>query len=208
MSDLQCPATLLVTRHGDARYPVQGVLGDDGGTLTDLGRRQAASLAEQVRPRRVAVVYTSTMSRAEQTGRIVADRLGVGVRGEAGLQEFAVGALVGAPIADPRLRQVCDAWLQGDLAAAIPGGESGHEVLERCRAALSGLADVHRGETVVVVSHGGVMSLVLPRLAGNVPNDLARDRSVPHCVPVELRVDADGWQLVDWPGSDRPGKTD
>jgi 2,3-bisphosphoglycerate-dependent phosphoglycerate mutase len=41
MSDLQCPATLLIARHGDADYAVDGVLSDDGGRLTGNGSEQA-----------------------------------------------------------------------------------------------------------------------------------------------------------------------
>ena len=54
MSDLQCPATLLVSRHGDAEYAVPGVLqSEDGGRLTDRGRDQVSHLAEAIQYRRV-----------------------------------------------------------------------------------------------------------------------------------------------------------
>ncbi len=201
MSDLQCPATVLVARHGDARYPVHGVLTDHGGSLTDLGRTQSVALATAVRARRVAAVYASTMARAEATGGIVADQLGLRLHVVAGLQEFSVGALEGVPYTDPRPQRIFEAWLDGDLDAAIPGGESGLEVIARYEAALGAIADVHRGETVVVISHGGVMSLSLPRLADNTPNDLARARFLPNCAPAELTADGDGWLLHAWPGS-------
>ena len=45
MSDLQCPATLLVARHGDADYPHAKVLSDDGGWLTETGVAQVRDLA-------------------------------------------------------------------------------------------------------------------------------------------------------------------
>jgi len=201
VSDLQCPATLLVARHGDAAYPIRGVLTDEGGTLTDLGRSQAAALAESVRPRRIAAVYTSAMSRAVSTGQIAAASLGVRADVVPGLQEFSVGELSGLPYDDPRPQQVFDAWVDGDLDAAIPGGESGLQIVERYEAALASIADLHRGETVVVISHGGVMSLVLPRLADNTPNDLARNRFLPNCAAAELSVDGDGWAMLHWPGS-------
>jgi 2,3-bisphosphoglycerate-dependent phosphoglycerate mutase len=201
VTDLQCPVTLLVARHGDAQYPVHGVLTDDGGWLTDKGREQAAALADRVRGRRVAAVMTSTMNRAVQTGRIVADHLEVVHHAVPGLQEFSVGSLAGVAYRDPRAQLVFDAWLAGDLSAGCPGGESGQVVLTRFEAALREIADRHRGETVVTISHGGVMSLVIPRMADNVPNDLARQRFLPNCVPAELTLDADACRLVSWPGS-------
>lgn len=201
MSDLQCPATVLIARHGDAEYPVHGVLSDHGGRLTDKGKAQAAGLGEHLRGRRVAAVYTSTMTRAVSTGAIVGKGLALPSRSVPGLQEFSVGELAGVPYRDPRAQQIFDAWLDGDLAVGCPGGETGLDVVRRFEAAIADLADLHRGETIVVISHGGVMSMVVPRLATNVPDDLARQRFVPNCVPAEVAVDSDGWLLISWPGT-------
>ncbi|HEY7988182.1 MAG TPA: histidine phosphatase family protein, partial [Lapillicoccus sp.] len=61
MSDLQCPARFLVARHGEAMYAHPELLSDEGGRLTDLGKEQAADLAERLRGERVAAVYTSRL---------------------------------------------------------------------------------------------------------------------------------------------------
>ena len=202
MSDLHCPATLLIARHGDAQYGVDGVLSDDGGALTDKGREQVRHLVEQVRPRRIAEVYCSTMDRAVQSAELAASELGVRPVVADGLQEFSVGELAGVSFQDPRAQQVFDGWLHGDLDAGCPGAEDGHAVVKRFREALEEIADTHRGETVLVFTHGGVMSLVVPRLSSNVRNDLvAGQRFLPNCVPAEVEVDADGWRVISWPGS-------
>jgi probable phosphoglycerate mutase len=203
MSDLQCPATLLIARHGDAEYAVDGVMSDDGGALTDKGRAQVRHLVEQVRPRRIAEVYSSTMHRAVQSAELAASDLGVRAIAVDGLQEFAVGELAGVSHKHPRAQLVFDAWLHGDLDIGGPGAEDGHAVVKRFREALDEIADTHRGETVLVFTHGGVMSLAIPRLAVNVRNDLATQRFLPNCVPAEVEVDADGWRLVSWPGSEQ-----
>ena len=203
MSDLQCPATLLIARHGDAEYAVDGVMSDDGGALTDKGRAQVRHLVEQVRPRRIAEVYSSTMHRAVQSAELAASDLGVRAIAVDGLQEFAVGELAGVSHQHPRAQLAFDAWLHGDLDIGGPGAEDGHAVVKRFREALDEIADTHRGETVLVFTHGGVMSLAIPRLAVNVRNDLATQRFLPNCVPAEVEVDADGWRLVSWPGSEQ-----
>ena len=92
-----------------------------------------------------------------------------------------------------------DAWLDGHLTHALPGAESGLEVVTRVRSALDSVADQHRGETVVVVSHGGAMSVALPWMADDVRDDRARGSGVPNCGLVEMQGDADGWRLVAWP---------
>lgn len=201
MSDLHCPATLLVSRHGEAQYSVEGVLSDDGGALTDKGRDQVRHLVGQVRSRRVAAVYSSQMERAVESAELAATLLGLRSVVVDGLQEFSVGDLAGVSFHDARAQQVFDAWLHGDLSAACPGAEDGHAVVTRFKGALDEMADRHRGETVLVFTHGGAMSLAIPRLSVNLRNDLAAQRFLPNCVPAEVEIDADGWRVVTWPGA-------
>jgi len=201
VSDLHCAATLLVARHGDADYPHARVLSDDGGWLTDTGRAQVRDLAESVSGRRVAAVYTSGLQRAVESGVVAADVLGVASRVVRGLEEFSVGALAGRAHDDPELGGVFEAWKAGHLGTFIPGGESGEEVLDRYRAALEEIADLHRGETVLVFSHGGVMSFALPRMGRNVRSDLAAQMFLPNCAVAEIAIDADDVSVVSWPGS-------
>lgn len=204
MSDLQCPASLLVSRHGDARSARPGCLSDEGGWLSGLGRQQVRDLVHSLRELPVAAVWSSTMARAVESAALAAELLGVPAQTLPGLQEFSVGELDGVSYHDPQAQAVFDRWLAGDLDAGCPGGEDGHTLVARYREAVETIADQHRGETVLVFSHGGVMSLVLPRLAMNARNDLAAQRFLPNCVPAELAVDADGWLLRSWPGSTDP----
>jgi len=198
MSDLQCAATLVVARHGEAEFD-ESVLSDAGGRLTDLGRQQARELAESLRGRRIALVYTSGMARARQTADIVADVLGVPVRVSDGLQELSVGDYAGEPDWGA-LRPVLDAWAAGDLDVAVPGGETGRQLIDRFTRELDAIADLHRGETVLLVSHGGVMSLALRHLAANLRRDRAPDAVLSNTSTIELRADADGWVCVSWAG--------
>lgn len=201
MSDLHCPATLLVARHGDADYPHAKVLSDDGGWLTEKGKEQVRALAESLRSRNISSVWTSRLQRAVESGVIAADLLGVESRAIDGLEEFSVGALEGRDHDDPELAGVFEAWKAGHLGTFIPGGESGEQVLKRYRAALEQISDQHRGETVLVFTHGGVMSFCLPRMGRNVRNDLAAQQFLPNCAVAEISIDADDVTVHSWPGS-------
>ena len=70
MSDLHCPATVLVTGHGD--------------------RVQLRSLAESLRPRRVARVYTSTLPTSVASGALAAEVLAVDAVAVEGLADFCL----------------------------------------------------------------------------------------------------------------------
>ena len=201
MSDLQCPATLLVARHGDAEYALAGVLSDDGGRMTVRGREQVRHLAGQIRARRIAAVYSSRMAPAVESAELAASELGLQHVVVEGLQEFSVGDLAEVSSPDEQTQKVFEAWLLGDLDAACPGAEDGHLVVSRFTKALGEIADLHRGETVLVFSHGGAMGLVLPRVSVNGRNNLATARPLPNCVPAEVEIDGDGWRLISWPGT-------
>lgn len=178
MSDLQCPARVFVVGSVAARYAVPGGTSDTAAGLTAEGVDRARRLAERLRAERVAVVYTSRQAPAVDTGAVVARLLAVDAHVLAGVEELGT-----------------------EVAARWPGGESGAEALARMGAALDAVADRHRGEAVLVVSHGAVMSLALPRLAGNA--GILRG-APPRLDPgdvVALERDADGWRLTaPWPG--------
>jgi probable phosphoglycerate mutase len=200
MSDLFCASTLVVARHGEAEYDNPGVASDDGGSLTLRGREQSQELAESLRDSRVAAIWCSDMSRAVQTAEIAAAQLGVVVRVRRGLREFSVGDFAGQPLTAALFADVLAAWAAGDLSAGCPGAETGSDVVRRVSEELHQVVDSHRGETVLVISHGGTMSLVLPRLVTNVKPDFATGRPLANCAPCEISADADGWVLRTWNG--------
>ena len=200
MSDLQCAARVFVARHGEAVYESE-LLSDAGGWLSPLGREQARGLAESLSGQRIARVWTSDMARAVQTGEIVASVLGVDVVVRKGLREFGVGHAAGTNGVPDPFAATFASWLDGDLAARIPGAESGTEVVDRFEAVLTELADDHRGEGVLVVSHGGVMCMALSALARNLDMSHSRELPMPHCGVVAMEADVDGWVARSWAGS-------
>lgn len=188
-------------RHGEAEYDDLDRLSEDGGRLTALGRQQAEALGARLATERVAAIYTSTLARAVETGERLGAVLGLPRSSVEGVQEFAIGDLVGRPVGDPAVAEVFRRWVDGDLSVGCPGAETGAEIIDRFTDALDALADRHRGEAIVVVSHGGVMSLGITHHATNAAPALVHQHLLPHCALVPVEVDADGWRLAGpWPG--------
>lgn len=199
MGDLQCAARVLVVRHGDAEYE-SPLLSDAGGWLTPRGRQQARDLADALAGERISRVWTSDTARAVQTGEIVAARLGVDVVVREGLRELGVGDHAGGTGDPDPFAETFGSWLAGDLSARIAGGESGQEVIDRFGAVLAEVADAHRGEAVLVVSHGGAICMAVPELARNLDPAHAHGRPLTSCAVVRLDGDADGWVARSWNG--------
>jgi len=191
MSDLQCAARIVLARHGEAEYE-SAELNDDGGSLTQRGRAQARALGEQLHHERVAHVYTSSLARAVQTGELAAGVLGVEVTVREGLHEFGVGDARGRTFGEGLFAPVFDRWLGGDPDTRVPGGESGAEIADRVAAVLDDVADRHRGETVLVVAHGGAILATLSVLAWR----RGRTDRIATCAFAVLERDGDGWLLT------------
>lgn len=206
MSDLHCPANLVLARHGAYAGAPIWTSQPPGPGLTDEGRGQALTLAESLADRSVRHVWTSDLRRAEETGAVVAERLGVGRTSLAGLRELSVGDIEGTsdPSAVGPVDEAFRAWLEGDLDARVPGGESGREVLARASAELQAIADQHRGETVLVVAHGGVICLSVALLCAGVRPAFVLEHGLRYCDTVEVSDDADGWVARSWAGRPLP----
>jgi broad specificity phosphatase PhoE len=193
VTSLQCATTLVVARHAEAEYETSE-WADEGGSLSALGRKQAVALGEALAGRRVAHVWTSTLARAVQTAEIAAARLGVGVTTRRDLREFGVGEHTGVPKdLDPFLETYLR-WLDGDLDVRMPGSETGREIAERVGSVLREIADLHPGETVLVVSHGGAIGLGVPNLC----RMDVQQTQLSNCGTVEVLADADGWVCTRW----------
>jgi broad specificity phosphatase PhoE len=151
----------------------------------------------------VASVFSSDASRAVQTAEIVAARLRISVTACKSLREVAVGSLMGEPFDLTRLDPVTEEWYAGNLDARFDQGESGHEVVERHQRQLEEIADLHRGETVLVVGHQTALGIVVPTLARDLTTAWVREHELDNTETVELEHDADGWVLRRW-GSRQP----
>ena len=118
--------------------------------------------------------------------------LGVDVTVREGLGEFAVGEAYGKPAGAGIFVDEMRRWVAGDVDATYPGSESAVDVVARVRPVLDAIADVHRGEAVLVVAHGGVVVATQAVLA----YQPGRPWDFPNCSYVELEGDASGWRVL------------
>jgi probable phosphoglycerate mutase len=208
VSDLR----LVLARHGQTQANVDRILDTvlPGPPLTELGRAQADALGHELAQGAegtVTAIYHSSALRARQTATVVAEHLGLAPVEVAGVHETQVGDLEGRndEPAIHEFRHVFERWQAGDLGVAHPGGESGRAVLDRYRAAVTGLRDRHPdGGTIVLVCHGAALRLAAEDLVEHVGTPRRDEDHVANCGRVVLRPRGSGWELVAW-RSDVPG---
>ena len=166
---------LTLVRHAQQDYP-EGDEFDhslwDNPPLSGLGRVQAHAVAAVLGEADVDVIACSTMQRAMETAEIIASPHGLKpvVRSELreidSYREIPDGAnpqdlVPPAEWADHEERW--QRWVSWDLMFF---GESSAEFRARCLGAIDELVDEHRGEHIVLISHGGVINALLGSILG------------------------------------------
>ena len=144
---------LLVVRHGQSVWNAERRWqGRADPPLSELGRRQAAA----AEPGDVDLVVTSPLSRAHETAVILAGSTGAPLAEvHADLQEREAGEWTGMTRAEIA-RRYPGAPRDGRRP---PGYEPDDAVRARVEHRLRDVASRHRGRTVLVVTHGGVIGV-------------------------------------------------
>jgi 2,3-bisphosphoglycerate-dependent phosphoglycerate mutase len=154
---------LLLIRHGEtawnAEHRVQGHLDIP---LSPLGVLQSARLAECLANEPIDAVYSSGQSRAWLTAAPLAARLGLEVIAEPRLRERSFGIFEGLTLDEiaERYPPEFKKWRERDPAWRPEGGESGQQLIDRVLSAVSDIGVNHPSQTVVLVSHGGVLDVL------------------------------------------------
>ena len=153
-------------RHGESTYNAQGrVQGHLNIPLSELGRRQAAALAEVCRGWGGEAIFCSPLRRARETAEPIAAALALPVRDEPGLIEIKVGVFQGhsRDELDHVFPEEYARWRSGDPDYAMPGGESRRALMQRGRVVLESIAQGDYGR-VIVVSHGAILAAAFKSL--------------------------------------------
>ena len=169
---------LLLVRHGATNATAEDRFsGSSGAELSEQGRWQAARLGERLAPQNIAAVYSSPLSRALDTARIVAGHCGLEPLVRDGLREIGHGHWEGMKREDVEREFGAEyaAWEADPFTFAPSGGESGVVVLARALPLVREIVTAHPGRHVLVVSHKATLRLVLSSLLAFDPRGY-RDR--------------------------------
>jgi broad specificity phosphatase PhoE len=149
---------LILIRHGETTANVAGRMqGRTNDPLTERGQRQVEAVAQRLveAEEPIEALYSSSLLRACLTAKAIGVALHLDIRSRDALQEMHLGDLDGVTSDE------LTAAIPRDWDTRYPGGESPREFVERIMGAFYGIMAAHPGGTVVVVSHGGVISTAL-----------------------------------------------
>ena len=171
--------TIFLARHGESDWNVEKRFqGHTDRPLTERGREQAYALADLVAGEKIDAIYTSPLSRAQETAEIVAARVGLEPVALPELREVDTGSWSGLSRADVEARfpEGFARWRSG--GSGWEDGETYEEMAERVIGALGTVAEAHPDGRVLVISHGGPIRAIHAAAEGLAIDDYRRLRPV------------------------------
>ncbi len=158
---------LWLIRHGESTGNRDGLLqGQEDLPLSPFGHEQCKRLAERLASTRFSVLYSSDLSRAQQTASYLAERWNLPIHIDPRLREIDVGAWSGLAnqVIAERFPDEWLRWMDRDPTLKRGGGESYADAQLRVTMAIGQIAKRHPGERIAIVMHGGVMRAYMASL--------------------------------------------
>jgi probable phosphoglycerate mutase len=191
---------LIVVRHGETAWNRERRMqGTTDTPLSDVGRAQARALGRRLAGRDFAALYASDLCRARDTAAIIAEHTGRELITDPRLRERSFGVFEGltAREIEERFPDEHARFASRDPDYEVPGGECARVFSGRCIGCLSEIAGRHRGDEIVVVTHGLVLDALYRAARGLAHGE---QRPVP-LINASLNLfgyDGAAWRLEVW----------
>jgi broad specificity phosphatase PhoE len=165
---------LLLVRHGATENNAQArYTGQSDVPLSPLGMLQAEAVSRYLMGARLDAIVSSDLRRARSTAEAVARHHRITLIFDEDLREISLGEWEGLTYAEVLQRdpERAASWHSGrpeSLVVAPPGGETTHQFLERILRAFDRWQNAYSDplSTIVWVTHGGVIGILLCHLLG------------------------------------------
>jgi alpha-ribazole phosphatase len=150
---------IWLIRHGEPAAMRGRCYGKLDAGLSDAGRAQMRATAECLKSESFDAIYASTRLRTVESARI----LGVACQEDAGLCEIDFGDFEGLTYDEiaERYPELYRQWMESPTEVQFPNGESFATMRQRVLGAFHEIRAKHEGRTVAIVTHGGVIRIVL-----------------------------------------------
>ena len=156
---------LFLIRHGDTidtdtKKVFKGTIDIP---LSEKGRRRIEAAAAFLSRFPIGHVYTSALSRCMESGSIIARPHGLEITVRAAFNELDFGVWEGLSV-DEIIRQYPEEfrlWFSDPERFTPPQGEILADMQKRVLAAFYELADTHKGENLAIITHGGVVRVIV-----------------------------------------------
>ena len=150
---------IYLMRHGAAPSDRYGGWSTYG--LTEKGKEQVHNAKAQLRNKGIVEIFASDLVRAKETAEIVAEELSLEITYLPQFRESNNGLLAGMLKTEAVEKYPGMYWNALDWTQTWPGGESPEQFFRRVQSAWYEFKKQAGNKNVLLVSHGGVMNIIL-----------------------------------------------
>ena len=185
-------------RHGETDWNKGGrYQGWTNIELNDAGKEQARLLGKRFKYIPVDAVYVSPLTRARQTAAPLAEAAELTPVVDEHFKEINFGEWEGHTSAElsEKYGKAYTDFFDDPFSHPMPGEGSFQHVMKRAVAGFNELEERHRGQNVAIVSHGGLLRVMLVGLL-NMTNEFYRKTWMTNTSITVLDVMEDGRKLL------------
>jgi alpha-ribazole phosphatase len=178
MADIISPETILwLLRHPEPEASATGrCYGSLDLELSANGLLQAHATAKVLAREPLNAIYSSPRRRCQQAARILAAGRTCSIETMDALREMDFGAFEGRGFDEiaALYPEIYRQWMEHPTEVRFPDGEDFSEMRARVLAAVEDIRSRHLGERVALVTHGGVVRIILAEALGMAPANIFR----------------------------------
>ena len=187
---------LYFVRHGESEANTLRVISNRESPfgLTALGKQQAIILADRLKDIPITAIFSSPILRARETAEILAQSFHLPYQITKALREYDCGILEDKSDEDSwKLHhEIAEDWtLHHNHLRKPEGGESYLEIKKRFLPFIESFTQngLHAEAHILLVSHGGLLQLMLPEILTNIDHAFVRSHGIRHtqCIIAEQR---------------------
>lgn len=161
---------LYIVRHGETEWNrekrTQGCSNDY--SLSQEGKLQAIAAAKRFKDLHLDTIYSSDLKRAFETAQEISKAVSVPVNISEGLREMNFGCWEGLTFDEIMIKyaDIYKVWSTKPKETIIPQGETLVMLQERVIHAVNDILLKHKGENILIVSHGISIKVLILSILG------------------------------------------
>ncbi|HHU60979.1 MAG: histidine phosphatase family protein [Bacillota bacterium] len=159
--------SVILVRHGETVWNLeQRYQGQLDSPLSKQGIIQTEQVAKALSKRVIDVIYCSDLLRARKTAEKIGEYHNLVPYSDSRLREIKFGVWEGLTRAEvmEKYNDIYKARFEDGLNIRVPGGELPGELLERFAGFLEEKISKHQNQTIVIVSHGAALRVIIASL--------------------------------------------
>ena len=162
---------LILTRHGETEENIAEIMqGHLPGKLSEKGKTQAKKLAQRLKDEKIDAIYCSNLARAVDSAKeIIVFHKNIPLRLVKELRERNHGEFEGKKRSQLTEKDVSQFR---SITEAPKNGESWLQVYERAQMFLDKLLHKYKNQTVLLVSHGGLVRTLICVIKNQPPDEI------------------------------------